>query len=1520
EAIQWQYSANGTTEWANVTNATPAGISYTGNTNNALTVSTTATTAAGVYYFRAVIDSASPCDDTVSSVVTLTVSQPSVTASASSSTYCTPGGTAVTLSASGASTYSWSPATGLSATTGASVTASPTATTTYTVTGTNEFGCTATSTVTVTVNNAPTVTAIAAVSEVCAGGTVQLDANAAVAFTTPAVTTYQFTNTTGTYTPVSSNATAVSTILADTALSATLPIGFTFNYGGNNYTQFKMASDGFITLNTAQTNSLATNNLSTANANARPIIAPLWDDHAGSATAGSYAGYELTGTAPNRVLTVEWRNWLWGYLATTPVISFQVKLYEGTNIIEFTYRTESGSISSGSASIGLGAPTGNGSGSYLALTSISTPAVSSTTNTTNLNTKPATGTVYRFNPGNAPALTYAWTSVPAGFTSNIKNPVATVSANTTYYVTATAPNGCSNTSNVSVTTTSGATITTQPVASTTLCQGGNFTLTVAATGPGVTYQWRKGGNDIVGATTNTYTVTGATPAQSGDYDVVVTPSCGSAITSNVATVLVNPTPTVTAPSNVNVCAGATVSAITLTGTPSGVTFDITGGAAVGLANQTNVTSIPSFTSVSTPASATVTITPKANGCTGTAVTFTITVNPLPTAVSVATPAALCNTGSATATLTATGGSHSVAILTENFNSNAPTWSIAGTGAASTNWVYQTVPYSYATYFTNFSTTNGGKFAISNSDIGGSGSTTNTTLASPTFSTVGYTAATLTFEHYLRYSAGDTANVEISTNGGSSWATLQAYTATAGTSTATTNASITLPSQYLGQANLRIRFNFVSSYGYFWLVDNVNVSGTTQAPITWAPTTALYTDAAGTIAYTGDARATVYAKPTANTTYTATATTTFGCTNTATATVTVNATSAPSAADQQFCAGSTVANLVATGSNIQWYTAETGGSPLAGTTALTPATYYASQTVNGCESARTAIVVTLLSSWTGAVSSDWANPANWCGNTIPTTAVDVVIPAVTTLPVIATGNTALAHNLTLSANATLTVQTGATLSVDNILAVNPSATLTVQNNGALIQGAGTEVNPNSGNIVFTKNGSLLYRNDYTMWSSPVTGQNLAAFSPATVSTRFYTYNPVTDQYARVTAADNSFAPARGYLIRMPDNYPLVSGYYTGATPVSFAGTFTGAPNNGTVNYTLSTAGNGFNSVGNPYPSPINLAAFFAANSSSINASSGIYLWRKKNNGNNTSYATLTLAAYTANPATGGGSENSSFYVYDQSTGSNNWLIAPAQGFIVKTNATSGNPILTFTNAMRRPTPGTSQSFFRQQADTNSRMWINMTAANGMASQTAIAYMNQGTLGIDYGYDGEKFTDANTLAVYSIAESKALAVQARPQFNNTDIVPVGFFAPAAGTYTLSMDHVDGVFANGQTIYLRDNVEGVVRNLSNNSYTFATEAGTFDNRFEVLYTTEALGTNDPTINPDNVVVYKEGTTIQINTGSTIMNGITVYDIRGRKIYSASDINNTQTAITNLTAEQQVLIVEIDTVKGKVSKRIIY
>ena len=77
-------------------------------------------------------------------------------------------------------------------------------------------------------------------------------------------------------------------------------------------------------------------------------------------------------------------------------------------------------------------------------------------------------------------------------------------------------------------------------------------------------------------------------------------------------------------------------------------------------------------------------------------------------------------------------------------------------------------------------------------------------------------------------------------------------------------------------------------------------------------------------------------------------------------VTVNTTAAPSASNQSLSSRATVSDLVATGTSIKWYSASTGGSALANNTTIVAGTYYASQTVNSCESSRTSVNVNICS--------------------------------------------------------------------------------------------------------------------------------------------------------------------------------------------------------------------------------------------------------------------------------------------------------------------------------------------------------------------------------------------------------------------------------------------------------------------------------------------------------------------------------------------------------------------------------
>jgi hypothetical protein len=95
-------------------------------------------------------------------------------------------------------------------------------------------------------------------------------------------------------------------------------------------------------------------------------------------------------------------------------------------------------------------------------------------------------------------------------------------------------------------------ITRQP-ANASACVGQSLSLSVEASGPGLTYQWRKAGTAIKDATQPTFTIASVDASSSGAYDCIVTGTCAPAVTSTAATVAVaTPTAITSQPSNVTV--------------------------------------------------------------------------------------------------------------------------------------------------------------------------------------------------------------------------------------------------------------------------------------------------------------------------------------------------------------------------------------------------------------------------------------------------------------------------------------------------------------------------------------------------------------------------------------------------------------------------------------------------------------------------------------------------------------------------------------------------------------------------------------------------------------------------------------------------------------------------------------------------------------------------------------------------------------------------------------------------------
>lgn len=180
---------------------------------------------------------------------------------------------------------------------------------------------------------------------------------------------YKFSTAPGTFTPIAgaSAFTWTTTTANDEEYSAATNIGFTFNYAGTDYTQFQVSTNGFLRFGTGLGNATSADALDGV---LRQIVAPLWDNLKVGATATDIT-YLLEGTTPTQVLTVEWKNVKWNSSATSANAQFQVKLYEGSNKIEFVYgaMVQPASVS---ASIGLADPTaitsaGSATGKFLSI-------------------------------------------------------------------------------------------------------------------------------------------------------------------------------------------------------------------------------------------------------------------------------------------------------------------------------------------------------------------------------------------------------------------------------------------------------------------------------------------------------------------------------------------------------------------------------------------------------------------------------------------------------------------------------------------------------------------------------------------------------------------------------------------------------------------------------------------------------------------------------------------------------------------------------------------------------------------------------------------------------------------------------------------------------------------------------------------------------------------------------------------------------------------------------------------------
>jgi len=591
-ATGYQWQVNDGSGWANVTN----GGVYGGATTATLTL-TAAGASLNTYQYRCVVSGVCTPNAT-SNAVTLTVnSAPAITSQPSNSTICSGANTTFSVTASNATSYQWqvNDGSGWSTVTNTGIYSGAT-TATLTLTGATasvngyQYRCevmglttpNATSNAaTLTVNSAPAITVQPSNSTIGAG------TNTGFSVTANNATGYQWQVNDG-----SGWANVTNGGVYGGATTATL----TLTAAGTslNMYQYRCVVSGVCTPN-------ATSNAVTLTVNSAPAIT----SQPSNSTICSGANTTFSVTASNAI-SYQWQvndGSGWSNVTNTGIYSgattATLTLTGATAVVNgYQYRCEV-----------MGLTTPNATSSTATLTINVSPAITAQpANSTICNGNNTTFSVTANN-----ATGYQWQVNDGSGWGNVTN-TGIYSGATTAALTLTNATGVVDgyqyrcvasgicapaaTSNAAMLTINAApAISLHPVNS-TICDGGNTTFGITATGVGLTYQWQVNDGSgwinvnntgiYTGAATDTLALMAATVAADGyQYRCVVSGSCVPAVTSNVATLTVNEAPAVSAhPSNSTVCDGSNTS-FTVAATGNGLSYQWQVNDGSGWANVAN---------------------------------------------------------------------------------------------------------------------------------------------------------------------------------------------------------------------------------------------------------------------------------------------------------------------------------------------------------------------------------------------------------------------------------------------------------------------------------------------------------------------------------------------------------------------------------------------------------------------------------------------------------------------------------------------------------------------------------------------------------------------------------------------------------------------------------------------------------------------------------------------------------------------------------------------------------------------
>ncbi|ACU08391.1 CHU large protein; uncharacterized [Flavobacteriaceae bacterium 3519-10] len=465
-----------------------------------------------------------------------------------------------------------------------------------------------------------------------------------------------------------------------------------------------------------------------------------------------------------------------------------------------------------------------------------------------------------------------------------------------------------------------------------------------------------------------------------------------------------------------------------------------------------------------------------------------------------------------------------------------------------------------------------------------------------------------------------------------------------------------------------------------------------------------------------------------------------------------------------------------------------------------------------------------------------------------------------------------HTTTVTNTGILTIPASPDNSSPNVVTSKRGVTilgngiLSLENNAQLMQ---DEDAVNTGNITARRTATIPIStfNQYAYWSSPVNSQNFRDIFPAYPTTALY-YNESNDKFY---TSSGVYIAGRGLAVRNP----IIA---TG-TATNLSALFTGVPFVGNLPYNLAftDSSHGYNLVGNPYPSNLDLDLLY---SNSTDIESTFRFWDNTSNVQQSqlgsgyqgySYAIYNAASGTGlpSPGTGVGATNNVGKVPNN-------IVKVGQGFL--TRAKTNVAKLNFKNDQRITAQTKAQFFGKNSADSiRDRYLIELVTPANLVISNAVVYFGNGNN--DLAADDSKLVSGMSDALFTNAGDEKVVINGRNTFQDNDVLEVGNRYFADGVYQIRLGTTEGTFANGQHIYLKDKQTGTVTDLSEGNYTFMANAGVSTGRFEIIYRPETVLATDGN-NVENLVVYRDGNNFVVKATDAKIDAIDIYDAVGRLI----------------------------------------